>query len=469
MLAPCMEHWTSRTNACEGVLTTAVLSIRARRGGASPVQGGAVPAPCKEASMKAVLIIADGLGGRPTDLAGKTCLEAASTPNLDQLASRGVLGLVDPIGPGVRPGSDTAHLSLFGYDPRQVYTGRGVFECFGIGMNVLPGDICFRANLATAEKTPDGLKITDRRAGRIDAGQDELASVLNDIKLSVSPKISFNFRPSTQHRGALLLRGHSIRLSSQVAENDPHVVGALVHESKPNPDVIEDAAARVTAAAINELTQRSFELWSDHPVNRAREQAGKPPANVLLLRGASDAPHLESIESAYHVKGAVIAGGALYRGVSLACGMCQLDVDGATGGLDTNLTAKAEAAVEALDTYDYVFIHVKGTDNAGHDQDAEGKRDFIERMDRELIGLLAQRLDWSTTHIAITGDHTTPIDFGDHTPEPVPVLFAGPNVMPDAATVFDERAAAAGGLSRFSGQVLPMLLGYCNWSPKFGA
>ena len=419
--------------------------------------------------MKAVLIIADGLGGRPTDLAGKTCLEAASTPHLDALASRGALGLVDPIGPGVRPGSDTAHLSLLGYDPRRVYTGRGVFECFGIGMDVRPGDICFRANLATAEETPTGLKITDRRAGRIDHGQDQLAAVLNEIKLTVSPKISFEFQPSTQHRGALLLRGHSIRLSSQITENDPHVVGAVAPDSKPNPDVIEDAAARVTAAAVNEITKRSFELWKDHPVNRARIESGKPSANVVLLRGASDAPHLQSLESAYGVKGAVIAGGALYRGVSLACGMCQLDVDGATGGLDTNLGAKAEAARKALETYDYVFIHVKGTDNAGHDQDAEAKRDFIERMDRELIGPLTQQLDPSTTHIAVTGDHTTPIDFGDHTTEPVPVLFAGPNVMPDATKQFHEREAANGGLCRFSGQVLPMLFGYCNWSPKFGA
>ncbi|MBN1859209.1 2,3-bisphosphoglycerate-independent phosphoglycerate mutase [Candidatus Bipolaricaulota bacterium] len=419
--------------------------------------------------MKAVLIIADGLGGRPTDLEGRTCLEAASTPNLDALAAQGVLGLVDPIGPGVRPGSDTAHLSLLGYNPRQVYTGRGVFECFGIGMDVLPGDICFRANLATAEETPDGLKIIDRRAGRIDAGQGELADALNAIKLAVSPKISFEFRPSTQHRGALLLRGHGIRLSCQITENDPHVVDGMVPDSKPNPDAHEDAAARVTAATVNEITKRSFELWKDHPVNLNRMQAGKPPANIVLLRGASDAPHLASIESTYNVKGAVIAGGALYRGVSLACGMSQLDVEGATGGLDTSLTAKAEATLQALRTFDYVFVHVKGTDNAGHDQDAVGKRDFIERIDRELIGPLSRRLDWSTTHIAVTGDHTTPIDFGDHTTEPVPVLFVGPNVMPDATTAFHERAAAAGGLSRFSGQVLPILLGYNNWSPKYGA
>ena len=120
--------------------------------------------------MKAILIIADGLGGRPTDSDGKTCLEAALTPHLDELASRGALGLVDPIGPGIRPGSDTGHLSLLGYDPYEVYTGRGVYECLGIGMNVRPGDVCFRANFATAEPTGEGFIVKDRRAGRIGHG-----------------------------------------------------------------------------------------------------------------------------------------------------------------------------------------------------------------------------------------------------------------------------------------------------------
>jgi len=412
--------------------------------------------------MKAILIIADGLGGRPTDMDGKTCLEAAHTPNLDELARRGALGLVDPIRPGVRPGSDTAHLSLLGYDPYQVYTGRGVFECLGIGMEVKPGDVCFRANFATVEATQDGLELIDRRAGRIEAGQDELAAALSQIELGDGIKLSF--RASTQHRGALRLRGEG--LSRAVTETDPHKAGALVPEARALTD---EAAAKRTAAAMNEFTKKSYEVLKDHPVNKERIKAGKPPANIVLIRGAADLPHLESIESIYGVRGAVIAGAALYRGVALACGMTRIDAPGATGGVDTDLVSKANTAIDALNTFDYVFIHVKGTDNLGHDRNAAGKKSFIERIDKELVGTLIAKLDWNDTHLAFTGDHTTPIDYGDHTAEPVPILYVGPNVRTDEARSFGERAAARGGLGRWSGRVLPILLNYNNWAPKFGA
>jgi len=414
--------------------------------------------------MHGILVIADGLGGRPTDTnERKSCLEAANTPILDGLARRGALGLVDPIGPGIRPGSDTAHLSLLGYDPYEIYTGRGVYECLGIGMDVRTGDICFRANFATVEERNEELIVADRRAGRIESGQSDLADALNRLQLDV-PGVSFEFLASTQHRGALLLRGEG--LSRHVGENDPHATGKRALRFEPLDATDE---AKRTADALNELVEKAFAVLRDHPVNVERAREGKAQANYILARGAADCPKIPSIESIYGVRGAVIAGGALYRGVALACGMASIDVPGATGGLDTDLRAKADAAARALDDVDYVFVHMKGTDNAGHDQDAEAKRAFIERIDAEFFAPLLERIDESQTHIAFTGDHTTPIDFGDHTHEPVPVLFAGANVMPDCAEAFGEREAGRGGLGRFSGRVLPMVLGYCNWSPKFGA
>ncbi len=415
--------------------------------------------------MKAILIIADGLGGRPTDMNGKTCLEAAATPHLDGLAARGALGLVDPIGPGVRPGSDTAHLSLLGYDPYAVYTGRGVFECLGIGMEVRPSDVCFRANFATVEKRGDDLIVIDRRAGRIESGQQELADALSGFTLDEVSDVQFEFRASTQHRGALLLRGEG--LSRHVTENDPHETG------RPAPRFAAEAGfeeeASKTARALNEFVERAHEVLRELPVNVRRIDAGEPPANYVLARGAADRPHIPSIESLYGARGAVIAGGALYRGVALACGLTSIDVPGATGGIDTDLRAKATAAVRVLESFDFVFVHVKGTDNAGHDQDAAAKTAFIERIDAELIAPLVRELDWDGTHFAFTGDHTTPIDYGDHTIEPVPVLFAGPNVHTDGTASFGEREAGGGGLGRWSGRVLPMLLGYNNWAPKFGS
>jgi 2,3-bisphosphoglycerate-independent phosphoglycerate mutase len=416
--------------------------------------------------MKGILVIADGLGGRPTDVDGRTCLEAAETPVLDELARLGALGLVDPIGPGVRPGSDTAHLSLLGYDPHAVYTGRGVFECLGIGMVVREGDVCFRANFASVEARGSEFIVTDRRAGRIESGQHELAEALNAIDLESAPGVSFEFRASTQHRGALLLRGDG--LSRHVTENDPHATGKSASRFATEAGH-DDEAARRTAAVLNEFVERAYETLRDHPVNLRRIEEGIPSANFVLARGAADCPHIESIESLYGVRGAVIAGGALYRGVALACGMVPIDVAGATGGLDTDLRAKAAATLTALDSFDYVFTHIKGTDNAGHDQDAAAKTGFIERIDREFFGPLIEGVDASVTHLAFTGDHTTPIDFGDHTHEPVPVLFFGPNVARDETAALGEREAGRGGLGRWSGRVLPMLLGYNNWSPKFGS
>lgn len=411
--------------------------------------------------MKGIFIIADGLGGRPTDLDGNTCLEAAETPYLDALATRGASGLVDPIGPGIRPGSDTAHLSLLGYDPYRVYTGRGVFECIGMGMDVRADDICFRANFATVEPSPAGLRLLDRRAGRINQGQDVLQAALQALSI---PDLEIEFVSSTQHRGALRIRGQG--LARFVSETDPHQAGVLLHMSSPTKDA---PGAKKTADIINRITQQSYEILHDIPLNRQRLAAGKLPANVLLLRGASDLPALPSIESICGARGAVIAGGALYRGVAQAAGMDLITVQGATGGLDTNIRAKADAILEILKDYDYVFCHLKGTDNAGHDKDAAAKKAFIERMDEELFKPLIEQVDWQTTHLAFTGDHCTPIDFGDHTIDPVPVLFVGPNIPRDPGTTFGERVAGQGGLGRFSGRVLPMLLGYCNWAPKCGS
>jgi len=417
--------------------------------------------------MKGILVIADGLGGRPTDMDGLTCLEQAKTPVLDGLAETGALGLVDPIGPGVRPGSDTAHLSLLGYNPYEVYTGRGVYECLGIGLGVQAGDICFRANFGSVEARRDELIVTDRRAGRINEGQADLETAINAFTLETVPGVTFEFRASTGHRGALLLRGDG--LSRHVGENDPHGTDLPAHAFEPLPGHENDDAAKRTAAALNEFAAKAHRALNGHPVNVERMGAGKAPANYVLARGAAECPHIPSIESIYGVRGAVVAGGALYKGVALACGMTTIDVPGATGGLDTDLGAKATAAIEALKSFDYVFVHIKGTDNAGHDSDAQGKSAFIARIDREFFGPLIAGIDRTQTHIAFTGDHCTPIDYGDHTVEPVPVLMVGPNVVVDASTEFGETAAGLGGLGRWSGRLLPMVLGYSNWAPKFGS
>ncbi|MBC7097963.1 2,3-bisphosphoglycerate-independent phosphoglycerate mutase [Candidatus Bipolaricaulota bacterium] len=412
--------------------------------------------------MKAILVIADGLGGRPTDLGGGTCLERARTPHLDELARQGALGLMDPIAPGVRPGSDTSHLSIFGYDPFRVYPGRGAFEALGIGMDVQGGDVCFRANFATVEERDGRLVVIDRRAGRLAEGR-ELEPAINQLDLS-DLGVSFSFRASTEHRGALVLRGEG--LSAAVSDTDPHETGVPLAEARPLEDT---EAARRTARILNEFSRRAYEALRDHPVNRRRAGAGRPPGNALLLRGAAVMPHLSPVTAEYGVRGACIAGGALYKGVARAAGLEVLPVPGATGDLKTDLVGKARAALAALERYDFVFVHIKGTDNAGHDGDAQAKLSFIERIDREFLGTLLEGLEPGGVHLAFSGDHTTPPAVGEHTADPVPALFFGPAIRPDRARGFSERAAGEGGLGRFSGRLVPQLLSYCDFGPKFGA
>ncbi len=410
--------------------------------------------------MPGILVILDGLGGRPTDLGGATCLERASTPVLDELAARGALGLMDPVAPGVRPGSDTAHLSIFGYDPGRVYTGRGAFEALGIGMDVRGGDVCLRANFATVEERDGDLIVLDRRAGRLPDGKP-FEEVLNGISLDEFG-LELAFRASTEHRGALLLRGEGA--SAAVSDTDPHEVGVRVAQAQA-----QDGRALRMAEAINAFTRRAHEALRDHPLNRERERRGEPPANAILLRGAAVMPHLKPVTAEYGIRGVCIAGGALYKGVARLAGLAVPDVPGASGDLQTDLGAKARAALSALDGAELVFVHIKGTDNAAHDRNAHAKRAFIERVDREFFAPLADALSWGRVHLCVSGDHTTPPAVGEHTADPVPVLFVGSAVRPDRVRAFGERSAGEGGLGRFTGRLVPQLLGYCDLGPKFGA
>lgn len=410
--------------------------------------------------MKAILAICDGLGGRPTDYNGETCLEAADTPNLDELADRGVSGLLDPVGPGVRPGSDTSHLSIFGYDPEKFYTGRGVFEALGIGMDVEMDDVCFRTNFATVD---GDLVVRDRRAGRIQEGQEELEEALQDLEVP-DVDVDVFFKASTEHRGALVLRGPN--LSGKLTDVDPHETGVEVRRAEPLDD---DPDSRRTSEIVNEIVDRSHEILREHPVNKRRSVEGKLPANILLLRGAGICPEIPSLEKRYGVGGIMIGAGSLYIGVARSLGLEFKKAEGVTGGADSPIINKARLAVEELGKGTrFAFVHMKGADSCAHDHDAEAKISYIEKVD-DVIGYFLDNLDWEETHLAFTGDHSTPVVYGDHTSDPVPVVFAGPNVLPDEVSRFGERASYEGGVGRISGMVAPILFGYCNWLEKFGS
>jgi 2,3-bisphosphoglycerate-independent phosphoglycerate mutase len=403
-------------------------------------------------------MIIDGMADRPlADLENRTPLEAAETPNMDKLAKSGISGIMDPIKPGIRAGSDTSHISILGYDPYQVYTGRGPFEAAGVGVDVVAGDIAFRCNFSTAD--PEGI-ITDRRAGRIREGTEELSEAINSMDAIDGVKIIF--KESTGHRAVLVLRGEG--LSDKVTPADPKY-----NDKKWTPvqstDGLPDSTK--TARILNEVIEKSHEILNSHPVNLKRIDDGENPANIILPRGAGAVPEVQPFQEKYGMKAACIAETGLIKGIGKIAGMDIIDVDGATGGVDTNLDNIAQNILKtAADDYDFLLINIDGADEAGHDGMLREKLEFIEKVD-DVIGKLK---DIDNAYFILTADHSTPISVMDHTGDPVPILIVGPEIRVDDVAKFNERAASKGGLCRIRGSdVMNILTDLMNRSAKFGA
>lgn len=405
--------------------------------------------------MKILLVICDGMADRPSnELNGMTPLESAEVPNMDRLAREGQTGLMDVIAPGIVPGSDTAHLALLGYDPMVVYTGRGPFEAAGEGVEVRKGDVAFRCNFATVDAK---MHVTDRRAGRISSGTDQLAAALNGMKIE---DIEIIFKQGVDHRAVLVLRGPG--LSPWVNEVDPHHEGKILESKGLEPE--DEKTARI----LNEFTRRSYEILDKHPVNQARVKNGKSPANIALARGSGSPPEVPSFSEQHHgLNGAAVVGISLVRGLCDLSGLEIIPVKGATGSTDTDLEAKARAAVKALETYDFVLLHFKAPDLYGHDGDAPGKAAFIEKIDLALGEMLANLKD---TVVCITADHATPCSVMDHASDPVPVLIWGTGLRHDITECFNELEAGTGGLGHIRGhELMNLLTGLAGRNPKFGA
>ncbi len=407
--------------------------------------------------MPVLLVIIDGLSDRPVN--GKTPLSVATKPNLDRIAEMGVNGIMDTIAPGVRPGSDTSHLALLGYDPFKYYSGRGPIEAAGVGIEVKPGDVAFRANFATVagEGSVFDKVVVDRRAGRI----EDTSSLIEAIKREVKLPVEFYIERGTGHRAALVLRGEG--LSHEVSDTDPKRIGERVKRCT----AISKEAER-TAEIVNEFMERAHEVLDSHPLNAEREKKGLPKANAILLRGAGKAPHIEPFYKKFGLRLAVIAATALIKGVGRIVGGDIIEVKGATGNKHTNIAGKIDAALKALESHDVVLLHFKATDELGHDGDFEGKVEFIEKLDKHLAKLLD--LDFSKVCLIVTADHSTPVSVGEHTADPVPVAIVHEGVRVDEVKSFSEFEAYKGGLCRIRGRdVLNIALDLLNLSKKFGA
>ncbi|MBS7609394.1 2,3-bisphosphoglycerate-independent phosphoglycerate mutase [Candidatus Bathyarchaeota archaeon] len=407
-------------------------------------------------ASKALLILCDGLGDRPLDaLGGRTPLKAAYKPNLDRLARRGISGIMDPIAPGIRPGSGPAHLAIFGYDPFRYYTGRGIFEALGVGMEIQKGDIVFRFNFATLDKER---RVIDRRAGRIREGTRELVKALGNIRI---PGVELLFKEGIEHRGILALRGS--RLGWKVSDTDPQKEGLKVLPCRSLDDTEE---SRRTADIINKIMEQAFEILENHPINEARKAKGKPPANAILIRGSSHYEEVPGLKERFGLEGACVAGGTLYKGVAKFVGMEVLEVKGATGTYGTDFRGKFEAAIKGLEDHNFVFLHFKAPDLAGEDGDSLRKIEVIERIDKAISGIEELR----DTLIIITADHSTPCALRTHSGDPVPIVISGPGVRVDGNEGFDEFSASKGGLGRIRGlDLMPILADLLNLASKFGA
>ncbi|MFA5267240.1 MAG: 2,3-bisphosphoglycerate-independent phosphoglycerate mutase [Methanoregula sp.] len=407
---------------------------------------------------KILFIVLDGISDRPCpELDGQTPLAAAKKPVLNKLAAEGCCGIMDTIAPGIRPGSDTAHLALLGYDPHKYYTGRGPLECEGSGIHMEPGMIGFRCNFATISK--DGI-ITDRRAGRIHDTQALSEAIQKGVDLS-GYKVEFSFKSGAGHRAALALKGKG--LGQCVSSNDPKKEGV------PPLKVMEGKQTQVdqkTADICNDFVKQSTKILFDHPLNLERMKNGQNPANIVLMRGAGEMGDFPPFEKKYGLTGSVISAASLITGIGNVVGLEHVPVDGITGSQNSNIAGKIAAAQAELKTKDFVLVNIKGADESGHDGLAVQKKNFIEKIDAVLEPLLALK----DTIIIICADHSTPCTIKDHSADPVPVIIRGDGVRMDDVVRFDEYSCAKGGLCRIHGcDLMPIALDLINRTHKFGA
>lgn len=391
---------------------------------------------------KGLVFILDGLGDRPCpQLGGRTPLQAAETPTLDGLAQRHQCGIMDPLTPNLPVGTHTGVGILFGLPPAEAARlRRGPVEAAGLGLDFRPGDILLRANFACVEKGARGLRILDRRAGRIRDQVESLCAVLQDLE--VGPGITASVHPATQHRAVAQLRGD--RLSAQISDTDPG--GRAMHLGILDA-VPENAAAQSTADAVNRLTRRAHERLRHHPVNTARVERGQVAANGLLFRSAGVHQLLQSRLSHLGLKVAAVAGETTVLGLAGLLDFRCYSSSRFTSLPDTDLGEKLRTAARALESHDLVFVHIKGTDTAAHDKNPRLKADFIGRFDRAL-----GRLDLGGSVVGVCADHSTDSLSGEHTGDPVPVLVGGPGGRRDAVSRYDEANCMAGALGRITAE-----------------
>lgn len=362
--------------------------------------------------MKYVLILGDGMADEPLEeLSGRTPLAYAHTPAMDRLAAVSEIGMVKTVPEGMNPGSDTANLSVLGYDPKVYYSGRSPLEALNIGVDMKDGDVAIRANIVTLSE--EEARYEDKRI--LDHSSDEISTedaavLLEAVKKELQNEM-FQFYVGTSYRHCLIwAKGDVVPLTP------PHDIrGKGIKDYLPKEQLLLD------------MQKKSYEILVHHPLNEERKKKGLNPANSLWFWGAGTKPALSSFEEKYHKKGAMISAVDLLKGIAVGTDMYNITVEGANGGLNTNYEGKAQAAVDALlkEGYDFAYIHVEAPDEMGHQGSVEKKIKAIEYLDARVIRPVKDALDASgeAYRMLVLPDHPTPICVKTHTANPVPYLL----------------------------------------------
>lgn len=374
--------------------------------------------------MKYLLIIFDGMADEPlADLDGKTPMQVARKPFMDDIAGRGTVGIVHTTPEGMQPGSDITNMGILGYDPHKYYTGRAPIEAASLEIPLDPMDVAFRANLVAT----DGNVITDSSAGHVSTEEARELIALIDQKLSTR---KIKFYPGVSYRHIMVWRDGS---------DDVHVTAPYKIHNKPFADYLPKGDGE---DALRQLIYDSLELLDNHPINRRRKDEGHQPANMLWFWGQGRQPDLPSFFSLHGMTGSVVAAVDLIRGLGRMVGLKVYDVPGATGYVDTNYLGKGQHALAALQDRDFVWVHVEAADEAAHEGKLDLKIEAIENMDRLVLGTILESLGESREEfrILLLPDHPTPTATQSHSSDPVPFILYSSNDNKDNHVPFDERA-----------------------------
>jgi 2,3-bisphosphoglycerate-independent phosphoglycerate mutase len=394
--------------------------------------------------MKYILLVPDGMADLPLEeLDGRTCLEAAKTPNMDIMARTGIVGTVRNIPRGMTPASDVANLSILGYDPSKYYCGRGPLEAANLGVELGEKDVAFRFNTVTVSEG----KMADYSAGHITNQETrEIVELLN--KMLSNDRI--HFYHGTSYRNLAVVKCGS-------AEEADRLAGVQCHAPH---DILDKQISKYLPADdfLKDIMAKSADILFDTDINKVRVDLKQNPANMIWFWGQGKKPSMPTYREKFNMTGGIISAVDLIKGIGKILGLEVVNVPGATGYYDTNYEGKADAALKILDRHDMVFVHVEAPDEAGHNGDILAKITAIENFDSKIIGRILKAMEGKEHRMVVLPDHPTPVKKRTHTSDPVPFAMCGSGIRPDDVLFFNEKAAKAGSVEIKDGSELMKLL-----------